>query len=673
MVVAECNMKYNGELDGKHDCIIHWDKTYSLSTLANYVTSVEHYSGGSTGGATKPQGVIDYFAGGEGCIGINGWAFDMDDPSKSLDIHVYIGGPAGSGSGEGHQIKADKYRDDVNTVYGVGNYHGISSTIETNMTGSQTVYVYAIDAGTTWVGNVLIGSATVNITPKPNDCSTGHSWGTPTYKWSSDNKTCTATRVCSRDSSHTETETVNAVSSTVTEAGCESSGKIKYTATFSNSAFTTQTKTVTMSSTGHSWGTPTYKWSSDNKTCTATRTCTNDSSHKETETVNAVTTTVTSAGCESSGKVKYTATFSNSAFTTQTKTVTVSSTGHSWGTPTYKWSSDNKTCTATRTCTNDSSHKETETVNAVNVTVTSAGCESSGKVKYTATFSNSAFTTQTKTVTVPSTGHSWGTPTYKWSSDNKTCTATRVCANDSSHKETETVNTTSQVIKQPTTAETGTRKFTATFTNSAFTTQTKNVSIPKLDEPVDDDIYFPDVKEGAWYYDAVQYVAKAGFMSGYQNGYFGPGDNLKRQDFVVIIANIAKADLSKYAGKASSFKDVQKGSYYAAAVNWAVANNIVSGYNSTKFGVNDPITREQIATILYKYKKEPAVGSITSTLAKFSDGNNVSLYATTPMAWAVQKNVISGMSDGRLAPTKTASRAEIASIIQRMDQQGLFK
>ena len=274
----------------------------------------------------------------------------------------------------------------------------------------------------------------------------------------------------------------------------------------------------------------------------------------------------------------------------------------------------------------------------------------------------------TKTVYINQ-GHSWGTPTYTWSSDNKTCTATRVCSRDSSHTETETVNTTSTVIKQPTTTATGTRKFTATFSNSAFTTQTKNVSIPKL---TDDDINFPDVTKGAWYYDAVQYCAKKGYVSGYQSGKFGPGDNLKRQDFVMILARIAGANLDSYKNKTSKFSDVKKGAYYFAAVNWAVANNIISGYENGKFGVNDPITREQVATILYRYKKSPSVSNVSSTLSSFSDRNAVSSYAKTPMAWAVQNGVIGGTSDGRLAPTKSASRAEIATIIMRMDQKGMF-
>ena len=266
-------------------------------------------------------------------------------------------------------------------------------------------------------------------------------------------------------------------------------------------------------------------------------------------------------------------------------------------------------------------------------------------------------------------GHNWGDAQYEWSSDNSTCSAKKICKRDISHIETETVTATSKVIKEPTTTSTGTDIYTAKFNNTDFETQTKTVTLDKLPDNIKE---FPDIKKGSWYYDAVQYVAKAGFMSGYQNGNFGPGDNLKRQDFVVILANVAGANFSSYASSTPKLKDVKKGAYYAAAVNWAVDNGIIAGYANGNFGVNDNLTREQVATILYRYMKSPEVKNIDSTLAKFKDVNRVSSFAKTAVAWAVQNNVISGMADGRVAPTEGAARAQIASIIMRMDQQGMF-
>ena len=142
---------------------------------------------------------------------------------------------------------------------------------------------------------------------------------------------------------------------------------------------------------------------------------------------------------------------------------------HDWGEPTYTWRADNVTVTARRVCRGDDSHAETETVNTTSA-VTAATCTAAGKTTYTATFTNPAFTKQTKEVAIPATGHNWGEPTYTWSADNATVTATRTCRTDPAHVETETVNTT---------AETGADKitYTAVFTDPAFAKQTKDVPL----------------------------------------------------------------------------------------------------------------------------------------------------------------------------------------------------
>gem|GEM_PF-2248989 len=184
---------------------------------------------------------------------------------------------------------------------------------------------------------------------------------------------------------------------------------------------------------------------------------------------------------------------------------------------------------------------------------------------------------------------------------------------------------------------------------------------------------FPDVAKGAWFYNAVKFNATRGLITGYKNGKFGPADTLKRQDFVVILARIAGADLDKYEILNSKMPDVVKGSYYAAAVNWAVDNGIINGYQNGKFGVGDNITREQVCVILYRYMHSPAVTGADTTLAPFADANKISLFAKDAVVWAIQNGVISGKNPTTLAPTATASRAEIATIIMRMVQRDMFK
>ncbi|MBQ5995559.1 MAG: leucine-rich repeat protein [Clostridia bacterium] len=183
---------------------------------------------------------------------------------------------------------------------------------------------------------------------------------------------------------------------------------------------------------------------------------------------------------------------------------------------------------------------------------------------------------------------------------------------------------------------------------------------------------YPDVAEDSWYYEAVKYVGEKGYITGYSNCRFGPGDALKRQDFVVVLARVAGADLTEYENVQSKLSDVRKGEYYAAAVNWAVDNGIISGYQNGRFGVGDNITREQVATILYRYMGSPTVSGADKTLAKFKDYKNISPFAKTAVAWAVQNGIISGMADGRVAPVEGASRAQIAVIIMNMDKGGMF-
>ena len=112
--------------------------------------------------------------------------------------------------------------------------------------------------------------------------------------------------------------------------------------------------------------------------------------------------------------------------------------------------------------------------------------------------------------------------------------------------------------------------------------------------------------------------------------------------------------------------------YYGPSVAWAVTNNIIAGYQNGNFGVNDNITREQVATILYRYMGAIKVENVEETLSKFSDAKRISPFAKDAVAWAVQNNIISGMADGRVAPTEGASRAQIATIIMNMDKAGMF-
>lgn len=161
--------------------------------------------------ANDPQGCVDRIQGGIGLVNVSGWGFDLDDLSKSIEIHVYIGGPAGSG--EGHTVIADQYRNDVNNVYGVGDYHGYFSDVPTSLYGSQAVYVYAINIGSG--EHILLGSETVMI-------ACNH-----TYDSYISNQNGTHSRICNNCG---ETEISDcSYNALVTEPTCKEAGYTAYT------------------------------------------------------------------------------------------------------------------------------------------------------------------------------------------------------------------------------------------------------------------------------------------------------------------------------------------------------------------------------------------------------------------------------------------------------------
>ena len=181
---------------------------------------------------------------------------------------------------------------------------------------------------------------------------------------------------------------------------------------------------------------------------------------------------------------------------------------------------------------------------------------------------------------------------------------------------------------------------------------------------------FPDVRSGDWYYDAVKYNFERGYITGYSNGTFGPSNNIQRQDFVLILARIAGADLSAYEGQNGGFSDVPTNAYYSAAVAWAKDKGIVTGYSADNFGVGTYITREQISLILCRYLGGEASGDVDTILNAYSDGGNTSPWAKAGVAWAVENGII-GNSD-YLNPNGNAGRAEVAQIIYNMSNKGML-
>ncbi|MGI6031244.1 MAG: leucine-rich repeat protein [Eubacteriales bacterium] len=172
---------------------------------------------------------------------------------------------------------------------------------------------------------------------------------------------------------------------------------------------------------------------------------------------------------------------------------------------------------------------------------------------------------------------------------------------------------------------------------------------------------FVDVKSDDWYYDAVHFMEEKGLMQGMDEDTFSPQSSTSRAMLVTILWRMEK---SPAQDAEVSFPDVAEGSYYESAVGWASTNHLVSGYDNGCFGPDDPITREQLAAILYRYMDSPEIDS--SKLDDFLDAGQISAYASDAMCWAVSEGIISGVESNLLAPQSEATRAQVAAMLMRL-------
>ena len=348
-----------------------------------------------------------------------------------------------------------------------------------------------------------------------------HNYGEPTWNWNND-FTASAVFTCTDDDGHTQTVPATVTDEVTTEPTCDKEGLRTYTAkvTFEGKDYT-DTKTepipakghtltavaevpatcetagtsahwkcevcgklfsdaegktettlekLTIPATGHAYGEPVWKWTDDFK-ATATFTCANDATHVENVTAEVTSAVTTPATCEADGVRTYTAkiTFKDKEYT-DTKTEVIPATGHAYGEPVWKWN-DDFTASATFTCGNDTSHVETVNATVTNEVTTEATCEVDGVRTYTAkvTFEGKEYT-DTKTETLPATGHAYGEPVWKWN-DDFTASATFTCGNDTSHVETVNATVTNEVTTEAACETTGVRTYTAkvTFEGKEYT------------------------------------------------------------------------------------------------------------------------------------------------------------------------------------------------------------
>ncbi len=174
---------------------------------------------------------------------------------------------------------------------------------------------------------------------------------------------------------------------------------------------------------------------------------------------------------------------------------------------------------------------------------------------------------------------------------------------------------------------------------------------------------FTDVSEKDWFYNDAMFVYKNGLMLGTSKTLFGPHGTVTRGMMATILWRMEGSLAPK--GE-NSFTDVEAGRWYADAITWTAENGIFAGYSKDKFGPDDPITREQLTAIFYRYADYKGYKlTITGNLDKFEDADKITDYAKTVMQWAVGNGLIKGKSENLLDPQGTATRAEISAMLHR--------
>ena len=215
--------------------------------------------------------------------------------------------------------------------------------------------------------------------------------------------------------------------------------------------------------------------------------------------------------------------------------------------------------------------------------------------------------------------------------------------------------------------------FNGWYSDSSLTNQVSEVSLTKnmtvyagwrADENPDIVVNpFTDVSEKDWFYNDAMFVYKNGLMLGTSKTLFSPHGTVTRGMMATILWRMEGSLAPK--GE-NSFTDVEAGRWYADAITWAAENGIFAGYSMDKFGPDDPITREQLTAIFYRYADYKGYKlTITGNLDKFEDADKITDYAKTVMQWAVGNGLIKGKSENLLDPQGTATRAEISAMLHR--------
>ena len=178
---------------------------------------------------------------------------------------------------------------------------------------------------------------------------------------------------------------------------------------------------------------------------------------------------------------------------------------------------------------------------------------------------------------------------------------------------------------------------------------------------------FTDLNARAWYHDGIHFALEKGIMNGYDGGIFAPGSATSRAMLVTMLWRMA----GNPTGGNTVFTDVTDGVWYTEAVGWAASVQLAAGYEDGRFGPDDPVTREQLATIFYRYIRSTGGGfsEAWSFDPDFSDLDHVADWAYEAVCWMTMNGILQGTENHMLMPQETATRAQVATILMRLSEQ----
>lgn len=207
----------------------------------------------------------------------------------------------------------------------------------------------------------------------------------------------------------------------------------------------------------------------------------------------------------------------------------------------------------------------------------------------------------------------------------------------------------------------------SSYDPNAAGTSILNVKFKGENVPFKVVVDYLDSVQGTWYYDAVLKCTDNGYFSGTGKGLFSPSDSMTREMFVTVLGRFANVDTSAYTS--SSFTDVESGQWYSTYIEWAAKHNIVSGNGKGKFNGKKAISRQEICVIICNYVEtfDISVPQI-NTQAVFADAESIDSWAAKQVSYCQTRGLLNGNNKNEFMPLKTATRAEVAVILENFDK-----